>query len=697
MTREQLFAVLASGAALVACADTSKDGDGDKAVEAVQEVTATTQTQSFSTSLASSSQDLGGFNIDGFEPASLTVFHLHLNAQAKWQGSVDTDVTYDADKVRQGQNLALERVASSSSGVIKVLWTITGVLRPLDLFDVNVGTIPLAVDVTACAPSFDAGAGSYNCLATSPGVPLVFMPGIPLSPYVDMAIDVKFTITPNGGIVTRGFFIGDFEAASGTDLDLSASPQSETLAMPCGRPAGDEVQYVLDPVHWAPASTASLQQPAFVIGLMDPLFGVIKLPAIFNAPFGPGVPGSPDFQLDGAGESLDLGPLQANNVPPTIDAVGPFFGQEGSPVSFHANTTSTCPITSMVWSFSNGTQSFGPTPQRTFGDDGVFDGELKVTDQTNLSATHDFTVSITNRPPVAIAGPDTSGPWNRPIEFHGQAVDPGADDQATLTYTWDWGDGTPGTGGADATHNYALPGNYVAKLVVCDDHTCVADTTNVHVRRRTTLVSLTGSNTGVFSSTANLAGSILDEFGQPVVGGNISFTLGGSGVGSAQTDAGGNASRVVDIDLVAGTYTATATYAGSSLYDGGATAAQFTVTRMSSTMLYTGASSGGPNKTVALSARVTDGLGRPLAGKPVVFTLGAQTANGVTDAGGVATTTLKLNQHNGSYSLTTTWTPDAGDASKYTGATSSTTFSIGNKLVTGGTVLYPYTGLTLGR
>jgi PKD domain-containing protein len=690
MNRQMQFVVWASALALSACAGGPEDGDKEMGAETEQAVTATTQQQDFASALSSSSQPIASFPIDGFEPASLTVFHLHVNTEARWLANLTTRVTWDSDKVRQGQTLDITRDPLFGNGTLKVRWTLTGTLEPLGLFSINIGTIPLDVDSSACAINLDAGDPSYDCTAESFGFPLVFTPGIPLSPYVDLTLHIKFTINPNTGAVTRAMLIGDFEQLAAADLDLPSDAQTESTNMPCGRPAGDEALYTLDPVKWSPASVATLEQPAFSIGLMDPFLGVVKLPAIFDAPFGPGIPGAPDFHLEGAGDTIDLGPLLANNVPPTIAPLGPFSGQEGSPVSFHANVTSQCPITSLVWSFSDGTQSFGPTPQRAFQDDGVFDGELKVTDQTNLSATGDFTVSISNRPPVANAGPDTSGAWNRPIEFHGQAVDPGADDQATLVYTWDWGDGTPGTGGADAIHAYQLPGDYIARLTVCDDHTCDADTANVHVRRRATLVSYTGTNTGVFSSTATIGGSIIDEFGQPVNGGTLQFTLGGNPAGNAATDATGNASRVVDVDLVAGTYAVSASFGGTSLYDGGASSAQFAVTRMPSTVTYTGAVSGGPNKTVAVTAKLTDALGRPLDGKVIVFTLGTQTASATTANGGIASTTIKLNQHNGSYALTSVFTPAGGDASKYFGATNVTTFIIGNKLTPTGTVSTSY-------
>ena len=51
----------------------------------------------------------------------------------------------------------------------------------------------------------------------------------------------------------------------------------------------------------------------------------------------------------------------------------------------------------------------------------------------------------------------------------------------------------------------------------------------------------------------------------------------------------------------------------------------------------------------------------------------------MTDASGVATTNLKLNQKNGKYLLTATWTPLGADAPRYLGSAASTTFSLQSK------------------
>jgi hypothetical protein len=489
---------------------------------------------------------------------------------------------------------------------------------------------------------------------------------------------VHFTVTPNGGVVTRAFLIDNQEVVPGTDLDLTPSTQTETFSVPCSKPAGDDVQYALDPYHWNPQSTAARQQPRFAIGIRDPFFGAVKI-ELFHDSFGPAIDTTPDFELDGAGATLDFGALKPNNVSPTIAPFGLFSGFEGSPVHFAASTTSACPITSFVWNFSDGTTSFGPSPQRTFGDDGLWDGELTVTDSTHLSATGDFSISIANVAPIPNAGPNTSGAWNQLIAFHGQAVDPGFDDQATLTYQWNWGDGTPGSGGADVAHAYAIPGDYIATLTVCDDHVCVPSSTHVHVRARNTFVSYTGANNGVFSSTVSLGGSIIDEYGQPVTGGALGFALGGNPAGTALTDATGNGATTQTITLDAGTYPVSVAFGGSMFYAGGGASSTLTVSRMPSTVQYTGAITGGSNKVVPLSALLTDVFGRPLPGRLVTFTLGTQTASATTDATGVAATTLKLNQHNGSYTLTAAFVANGSDAGKYSGSTFSTSFSIGGK------------------
>jgi hypothetical protein len=93
-------------------------------------------------------------------------------------------------------------------------------------------------------------------------------------------------------------------------------------------------------------------------------------------------------------------------------------------------------------------------------------------------------------------------------------------------------------------------------------------------------------------------------------------------------------------------------------------------------MTYTGALTGGPNKTVTLSAVLKDATGKALAGKLVVFQLGTQSASATTNGSGVVSTFLTLKQKNGKYPLTATWVPSGADADHYLGSASSVSFNL---------------------
>lgn len=624
--------------------------------------------------LASASADLGGYALSG-TAATLppTSINLNVTATATWTGSLTTAVGWDSNQVRQGATLAVTRVAPANAGSIDVEWTVTGDIDPLGFGDISIGTINLSNSDVACGLSL-SGAG-YTCTDTSDSVHLIQTPGIPLSPYVDMAIQVTFDVSPTGAVVGRGFTINGTDAASPTNLSLTDSTQTESFAVPCSSPAGDSVSYALRPFDWTPSVSAA-QQPVVQIGLMDPILGVGELPALVDAPFGPEVDTTPPFDLNGTGETVDLGSLLPNNVAPTIAPFGTFDGTEGSPVSFSASTTSQCPISSYVWNFSDGTTAYGPSPQHTFNDGGVFTGQLTVTDETGLSATRNFTVEVADAAPSVYAGPDTTAAWGRPVSFNGQAVAAGSDDQSTLQYTWSFGDGSPSaSGGPNALHSYAAPGTYPAQLTVCsEDGLCGSSTRQVNVTRRDTTTAYTGDTSGIFDTPGTLAASVVDAFGSPVSGADVVFQVGTDGPFSAATGATGSATRSYTPTQGAGSYNASATYAGSALYNASSSPTnQYSEVRKATKVTYTGPTSAKPNKAVPLTATLKDATGKALANKTVTFTLGHQTITAVTNGNGVASATLTLNQHVGNYSLSATY---AGDASDYVGSSAVTSFYI---------------------
>lgn len=126
------------------------------------------------------------------------------------------------------------------------------------------------------------------------------------------------------------------------------------------------------------------------------------------------------------------------------------FGVVGLPVGATFNTT-------------NG--HFDWTPGGSDG--GSYPVTFSVSDGL-LSDSEGITITITadNHPPVADPGGPYTGATGQAISLNGSASsDPDGDN---LTYAWDFGDNSSGSG-AIVSHTYAAAGQYLATLTVTDD------------------------------------------------------------------------------------------------------------------------------------------------------------------------------------------------------------------------------------
>lgn len=520
--------------------------------------------------------DLGGFDLAPIVlplPIPVVLTDGVVTAGATWSGDLTTNVGWDTNKVRQGQNLDVSRVAPSPTGKIDVNWQLSGKLD-----GVSFGPVDLSKDNITCDPMLSGG--GFECNGSSAEIPiasgpsLIPFPGPPFAVAM-LGIGVTFDVTPNGAVVTRGFSIGGNPVAGPDNLSLTDSQQSETLAVPCSAKAGDPVDYQLDPYEWKPDTTATQQGRIRIILAYDPL-GASEVGEITSIDAGPAEVSNPVFDLTGSGFTTAMGPLLPNDVNPSIDSLGPYAGDEGSPIQFSASglVNSQCPISSYVWQFSDGTTSYGPNPQRAFGDgDKTYDGQLTVTDITGLSATRDFTVDVSNLPPSVNAGPDTTVDWGRPVQFNGQATDPGWVDQPTLQYTWTFGDGTPSAGGGPSVlHAYGMPsptpGDYLATLTVCDkDGGCNDDSRLITVTKRDTTLGYTGPLSSNPSKTITLTANLVDEYGQAVSGRKVLFTLGAQSA-TGTTDSTGTASVNLRLNQKPGSYPLNASFAADAKYIG---------------------------------------------------------------------------------------------------------------------------------
>ncbi len=131
-------------------------------------------------------------------------------------------------------------------------------------------------------------------------------------------------------------------------------------------------------------------------------------------------------------------------------------------------------MSSYEWSFSDGDEAGGPTPEKDFLETGTYDVTLTVTDDGGLtsSTTQQVAVEMPNALPVAAFTTDCD---YLACDFDASAS---SDSDGTLTgYAWDFGDGQTATGEA-TDHVYESPGTYTVVLEVTDDDGATHETSS---------------------------------------------------------------------------------------------------------------------------------------------------------------------------------------------------------------------------
>ena len=598
-------------------------------------------------------------------------------------------VDWDPNLVRQGRSLD-PAVAWTPIGIgtMTVHYTVSGTAC-VYVEGLCIG-FSLTATFNASGPcELKVAGGDYACHLQSNEIELfepcpdLFNTGetstCPLSPRVVAYLASDVTVSPDALDTLRtATLAGDLLGTNPLVLDPS---DTDDLDISCQAGVGDTLGYQLGDLSATPGLSVDTSL-VFSIQISAPVPAPVTFPYIDIA--SPAVDLGNDLgnaSVSGPGMTTSLSEVQANNIPPVLTVADSFSGDEGTPIQFIASATGPCAEgATFVWHFSDGTTAYGAHPLKAFEDSGPFTGSVTVTDTTGLTDTEDFTVDVANLDPLVQVLPnDPTIAWGRDLTMEAQALDPGADDQGDLTYAWTFGDSSPVMiGGPVETHAWSLPGVYDASVEVCDDDTgCTTDAFTVTVRKRTTSIAYTGSNSADHSGPATLSGSLVDEYGGAVNGASMTFTLGGAPEGSALTGPTGVASRTIQVSLPAGSYDVTAAFAGNALYDASGPATEsFDVSEMGSVITWTGTTSGKPNKDVPLSAKLVDELGRALAGRTVTFTIGTQSINGTTNASGVATAVIKLSQKPGTYAYEVSW---LGDPGRYLGDSANGSFKINTK------------------
>jgi len=119
-------------------------------------------------------------------------------------------------------------------------------------------------------------------------------------------------------------------------------------------------------------------------------------------------------------------------------------------------------IVSYVWSWGDGSPGgMGMTASHKYAGKGPYTVTLTVTDNDGLTGSADVSVTLVDNPPVAFFTFTVSG-TTVTVDASGST-----DDFGIVSYAWDWGDGTTGTG-MQASHTYANtpPGGSPTSAVV---------------------------------------------------------------------------------------------------------------------------------------------------------------------------------------------------------------------------------------
>ncbi len=342
-------------------------------------------------------------------------------------------------------------------------------------------------------------AAALNYTAT-PNSPPVAAAGGPYTGTEDqvVAFDGGASFDPEGGLLTYSWDFGDGSRGSGptpVHTYLAGAVYTVSLVVNDGLENSATV-----------TTTATIEEvpdpPVAVIN--GPYNGIEKAPITFDASgsydpegtpliylwdfgdatVGSGLRPSHTYQADGVytvslivnDGSLDSSPasttavIEAINIAPVAVVNGPYAGTEGIAVTFDSSGSNDPEGSTLSyrWDFGDGTSSGDRNPSHIYQAGGVYTVSLVVNDGLLDSSAAATTASIeeVNESPVAAPGADRTVTTGEVVTFNGSGSrDP---DGTIVSYFWDFGDGTTGSG-VSPSHTYASAGEYHVSLLVTDN------------------------------------------------------------------------------------------------------------------------------------------------------------------------------------------------------------------------------------
>lgn len=179
-------------------------------------------------------------------------------------------------------------------------------------------------------------------------------------------------------------------------------------------------------------------------------------------------------------KQVQIEPATSPN-PPVAVIEAPTSAEVGQNIIFDGSASqSDHNLASFTWDFGDGSQAAGAIVQHKYSQAGLYEATLTVVDDQGSSASSTTEIEILSpatpeMPPVASIAAPAGATVGEMITFDGSnSMVAGP----VVSYTWDFGDGTQGSG-ITVTHTYASPDTYPVTLTVSNE--TGADITGVQI------------------------------------------------------------------------------------------------------------------------------------------------------------------------------------------------------------------------
>jgi len=172
---------------------------------------------------------------------------------------------------------------------------------------------------------------------------------------------------------------------------------------------------------------------------------------------------------DGATDTITTAKTVRNKSPVAIFTVSAETVYVNETITFNA-ADSYDPdgyIVNYSWDFGDGSTATGFIAFHAYADNGSYSVTLTVTDNDGATASAHATKIVMNRPPVA-SFTETAEIVDTEETISFDASDSNDPDGYIVDYSWDFGDGTKGTG-VSVQHAYSQDGTYTVTLTVTDN------------------------------------------------------------------------------------------------------------------------------------------------------------------------------------------------------------------------------------